>query len=192
MTSHKRRSRPIAPAIVSADSCQHNDGTGCTCVYGWIEVVIPDVLGKNEAHIAGREGQRHTSTATKRYRKSVTDGVAAANIPDACKATSGAWKIEILGVWPRKRGSLAGWDQPDPCPLGDADAVIPQALDALQHAGLLDDDARIVEVKAWNLYRKDTRATVIRMERIMMERTSVTVSAREVLISKLDRLEKET
>ena len=175
MTSHKRKSRPIAPAIVSA-------GVG-----GWIEVVIPDVLGKNEAHIAGREGQRHTSTATKRYRKSVADGVAAANIPDACKATSGAWKIEILGVWPRKRGSLVGWDQPDPCPLGDADAVIPQALDALQHAGLLDDDARIVEVKAWNIYRKDTRATVIRMER-----TSVTVSAREVLVGKLDRLEKKT
>ena len=48
---HKRKSRPIAPAEVRVGD-------------GWIEVVVPDVLGKNEAHTAGRGGARHTSAAT--------------------------------------------------------------------------------------------------------------------------------
>ena len=154
---HKRKSRPIAPAEVRVGD-------------GWIEVVVPDVLGKNESHTAGRGGARHTSAATKRYRESVR--IAAESI--GCRPrgyglpafivaiNSGAWRLEVLGVWPRENHT-AGFK---PCPKGDADAAIPQALDALQHAGILDDDARVVEVRAWNLYRKDVRCTVIRLVRV--------------------------
>ena len=147
---HKRKSRPIAPAEVRVGD-------------GWIEVVVPDVLGKNEAHTAGRGGARHTSAATKRYRSAVLAGVSA--FPWAAQngplVGHGAWRLEVLGVWPRENHT-AGF----PCPKGDADAAIPQALDALQHAGILDDDARVVEVRAWNLYRKDVRCTVIRLVRV--------------------------
>lgn len=149
---HKRKSRPIAPAEVRVGD-------------GWIEVVVPDVLGKNEAHTAGRGGARHTSAATKRYRESVLKGftrwMAQAPSLDGCQAVDSAWRLEVLGVWPRENHT-AGF----PCPKGDADAAIPQALDAMQHAGILDDDARVVEVRAWNLYRKDVRCTVIRLVRV--------------------------
>lgn len=155
MKDHKRKSRPIAPAEVRVGD-------------GWIEVVVPDVLGKNESHVTGRGGARHTSAATQRYRESVSGGTynfrAAGEtvaIREATLAIDGAWRLEVLGVWPRENHT-AGFT----CPKGDADAAIPQALDALQHAGILDDDARVVEVRAWNLYRKDVRCTVIRLVRV--------------------------
>lgn len=152
---HKRKSRPIAPATV-------------TVTPDSITVVVPDVLGKNESHVSGANGARHTSAATKRYRASVAAGFEAvkqacrdgAHVP--CWAFFGAWRLEVLAVWPRERHAFDF----KPCPMGDADAAIPQALDALQHAGILDDDARVVEVRAWNLYRKDQRATIIRLVRV--------------------------
>lgn len=157
-SDHKRKApRTLAPATVR-------------CGDGWIEVIVPDVLGKNEAHTAGRGGARHTSAATKHYRMSVAHGVThyrqitAETMADVWKADAhdGAWRLEVLGVWPRENHT-AGFK---PCPKGDADAAIPQALDALQHAGILDDDARVVECRAWNLYRKDVRCTVIRLVRV--------------------------
>jgi hypothetical protein len=76
-------------------------------------------------------------------------------------ADDGAWRLEVLGVWPTENHQVGFV-----APRGDADAAIPQALDALQHAGVLDDDARVVEVRAWNLYRKGVRATVMRLVRV--------------------------
>jgi Holliday junction resolvase RusA-like endonuclease len=150
---HKRKARPIAPATVAVEP-------GC------ITVVVPDVLGKNEAHVQGADGARHTSGATKRYRQSVNDGMVklvwasyGGRVP--CQAHDGAWRLEVLGVWPTENHQVGFV-----APRGDADAAIPQALDALQHAGILDDDARVVEVRAWNLYRKGVRATVMRLVRV--------------------------
>jgi hypothetical protein len=53
--------------------------------------------------------------------------------------------------------------------MGDVDAPIAQVFDALQHAGILDDDARVVEVRAWNLYRKGVRATGVRLVRVHVQ-----------------------
>lgn len=151
MKDHKRKSRPIAPAEVRVGD-------------GWIEVVVPDVLGKNESHKAGR----HLSQATKRLRESVRLGAAVLaekarrGWPTPAWATSGPWRAEVLGVWPRESHTIGF----KPCPKGDADAPVAQSFDALQHAGILDDDARVVEVRAWNLYRKDVRCTVIRLVRV--------------------------
>lgn len=160
---HKRRSRPIAPATVTVSP---------DC----ITVVVPDVLGKNESHVAGHDGARHTSTATKRYRESVAVAVGAMLMSQVQSidwirhgkfAASGAWRLEVLAVWPRERHTIKGAPVDfGVCPMGDADAAIPQALDALQHAGILDDDARVVEVRAWNMYRRDQRATIIRLSRV--------------------------
>lgn len=153
---HKRKSRPIAAAQVHTGD-------------GWIEVVIPDVLGKNESHKSGR----HLSQATKRLRESVRIGAAVLmekarrGWPVPTWATSGPWRAEVLGVWPRKRGIIkdnaVGF--PD-CPVGDVDAPVSQVFDALMKAGILDDDARLVNLRAWNIYRKDVRCTVIRLVRV--------------------------
>lgn len=154
---HKRKARPIAPATVTVRD-------------GEIVVVVPDVLGKNEAHRQGKFGARVISTATKRYRESMLAGFKSVAIgPDYLNlfANSGAWRLEVIGVWPRQRDEIKMWPcDVARCPVGDADAAIPQALDALQHAGILDDDARVVEVRAWNLYRKGERWTVIRLVRV--------------------------
>lgn len=165
---HKRKSRPIAPATVTVDADS-------------ITIVVPDVLGKNESHVAGREGARHTSTATKRYRASVAAGVnewrstettmciVDGRMSTVCdsQAMDGAWRLEVLAVWPRQRSTIAGRPVDfGTCPMGDADAAIPQALDALQHAGVLDDDARVIEVRAWSMWSKDRRMTIIRLIRV--------------------------
>lgn len=163
---HKRKSRLIAPAVV-------------TCNADSITVVVPDVLGKNEAlAVQDRRGNRHLSMTAKRYRESVKAGVTSLHVSAMFSrliakqepgplVRDGAWRLEVVAVWPRKRETIDGRDIDfAPCPMGDADAAIPQALDALQHAGILDDDARVVEVRAWNLYRKDQRATIIRLSRV--------------------------
>ncbi len=150
---HKRKARPIAPATVTVGPDS-------------ITVVVPDVLGKNESHIQGRNGRRILSRQGDAYRESVAEAVralvwAAPGGSISAPARTGAWRLEVIGVWPRERHDV-GFT----APMGDADAAIPQALDALQHAGILDDDARVVEVRAWNLYRKGVRATVMRLVRV--------------------------
>lgn len=158
---HKRKARPIGPATVTVQD-------GC------ITVVVPDVLGKNEATTGGRKnsesGARFLSKATKLYRASVLAGTSVMRTSEAQRmdwwakhaATNGAWRLEVVGVWPTQNHDVGFV-----APRGDADAAIPQALDALQHAGILDDDARVVEVRAWNLYRKGVRATVMRLSRVL-------------------------
>lgn len=168
VADHKRKSRPIAPATVTVDADS-------------ITVVVPDVLGKNEAlAVQDRKGHRHLSMTAKRYREAVRLGVEAHCLavhrqPQGygfhdlvfAQAFKGAFRLEVLAVWPRERHTIKGRPVDfGVCPMGDADAAIPQALDALQHAGILDDDARVVEVRAWSLYRKGQRATIIRLVRV--------------------------
>lgn len=149
---HKRKAVAIAPATVTVQG-------GC------ITVVVPDVLGKNASHVQSKNGGRRISRQTEAYRESVEQGaktiVSQRPIIVAC-----AWRLEVVGVWPTQHGKIKGRPVGFVCPVGDADAAIPQALDALQHAGILDDDARVVEVRAWNLYRKGVRATVMRLARV--------------------------
>lgn len=160
---HKRKARPIAPATVTVRD-------------GEIVVVVPDVLGKNESHKAGR----HLSKATVNLRASVrvaveswrmsetTASITAGAMSRVCDSQEmdGPWRAEVLGVWPRLRGKVEGRKIDFVAPMGDADAPVAQAFDALKHAGILDDDARVVEVRAWNLYRKGERWTVIRLVRV--------------------------
>jgi hypothetical protein len=160
---HKRKARPIAPATITVRD-------------GEIVVVVPDVLGKNESHKAGR----HLSKATVNMRASVraaveswrmsetTTAIAAGAMSRVCdsQAMDGPWRAEVLGVWPRQRDLIEGRKIGFVAPMGDADAPVAQAFDALKHGGVLDDDARIVLVTAANLYRKGERWTVIRLVRV--------------------------
>lgn len=160
---HKRKAVAIDPATVTVHD-------------GEIVVVVPDVLGKNASHVQSKNGGRRISRQTEAYRASVLSGAGALEMSVLSKwfdvsktghfAGSGAWRLEVVGVWPTQHGKIKGREVGFVCPVGDADAAIPQALDALQHAGILDDDARVVEVRAWNLYRKGVRATVMRLVRV--------------------------
>lgn len=49
-------------------------------------------------------------------------------------------------------------------PMGDSDASLSGAKDALQEAGVLDDDMRICEDRTFNMYEKDVRRLVIVLE----------------------------
>ena len=159
---HKRKAVVIAPATVTARD-------------GEVIVVVPDVLGKNASHVQSKNGGRRISEQTEAYRESVRLG---GLVPTSdqligmtkdqysqrlenLRAYDGAWRLEVVGVWPTQNHDVGFV-----APRGDADAAIPQALDALQHAGILDDDARVVEVRAWNLYRRGVRATVMRLVRV--------------------------
>lgn len=154
-SSHRRKVRGALPlAHVSVDAA------------GAVWVVVPDIVAKNETMRRAGKGQ-HLSAAVTRYRSSVTRGVAAAfGRTWTSTITSGRWRLDVLGVWPT-RYNLAGLNINDggpDIPVGDVDAGISQAQDALQKAGILDDDKRIDPAAcAWKMYRKGVRATVMRL-----------------------------
>lgn len=177
---HKRKAVAIAPATVTVRD-------------GEIVVVVPDVLGKNASHWVppSKGGRRIISKQTVAYRGSVRSGVvrfrtsaAALSVDLPCLDGNlierGAWRLEVVGVWPTQNHDVGFV-----APRGDADAAIPQALDALQHAGILDDDARVVEVRAWSLYRKGVRATVMRLVRVQTPPGWTSIPERDAAIAHL-------
>ena len=157
-SSHRRKVRgALPPAHVSVDAA------------GAVWVVVPDIVAKNETMRRAGKGQ-HLSAAVTRYRSSVTWGAAAIDLhiynEIIFPIRSGRWRLDVLGVWPT-RYNLAGLNIDDggpDIPVGDVDAGISQAQDALQKAGILDDDKRIDPAAcAWKMYRKGVRATVMRL-----------------------------
>lgn len=56
------------------------------------------------------------------------------------KTTSGPIWVVVHTVWPRRHRT----DGLDGYPLGDVDATVKGVLDALKHAGVYDDDARVL------------------------------------------------
>lgn len=163
---HKRKVDPrehLAPAIVRADD------------EGSIWVIVGDIVGKNEAHVHRQGGGRAASKATDRYREAVRLGLVAMTLRHemgdvAALTHPGPWHLDVLGVWPRRRSkeAMAKMGFPadaEPLPLGDLDACISQAMDALQRSGIISDDARITSGREWTVYRKGVRATVMRLAR---------------------------
>ena len=65
-------------------------------------------------------------------------------------AKSGRWSVSIT-TWEEKLRHLDV-----SVPLGDVDSVISIVLDGLQKIGLLDDDARVIEVMARKRYSLGT------------------------------------
>jgi Holliday junction resolvase RusA-like endonuclease len=59
-------------------------------------------------------------------------------------ASSGQVSVEIDSYWPRRRAL----PRAENLALGDVDAPLKLTIDALEAAGVLDDDARVVEVRA--------------------------------------------
>jgi Holliday junction resolvase RusA-like endonuclease len=124
---------------------------------------VEDFVPKNRRHTAvvQRFGKRAvprivTTGVYKRWIKVVAAEVQRLNLG---KISRGRWKLTAWTTWPTLR------HLDEVVPMGDSDASISPAKDALQEAGLLDDDMRIVEDHTHNLYEKGVRRLVVLLER---------------------------
>lgn len=69
---------------------------------------------------------------------------------------AGLWRLEVHSTWPTQRHHTDGTDTAN----GDSDAPIAMVKDAMQYAGIIDDDMRIVGETTCAIYQKGVRRTV--------------------------------
>ena len=172
---HKRKA-PRTPTTAMLDTRGMADGGGL------LVLVVGDVLTKNDRYGRGKGGT-FEKTASKWFKVAVARAAHAHGFtepyripeikkgPNKRKAStvygpntiqSGLWSLEVLSIWPHQRhlngaGELAN---------GDADAPLSMVRDAMQRAGIIDDDMRIVSDRTLAIYRKDERRTIARLTRI--------------------------
>jgi hypothetical protein len=77
----------------------------------------------------------------------------------------GLWRLDILSIWPAQRHHGDGTNTAK----GDADAPIGMVKDALQFAGVIDDDMRIVCGAEVSEYAKGVRRTIAILRPIRAE-----------------------
>lgn len=131
-----------------------------------VEVVVDvnDALTKNERYRVGKRGQHARLLLSDRaieFREAVARAFAGASPDGLPLVVTGAWRLDVLTVWPRER-HLGDEDFAH----GDSDAGLSSIKDALQHAKVLDDDVRVVADRTWSTYRKGERRTVARLVRL--------------------------
>jgi hypothetical protein len=134
-------------------------------------LVVDDVVTKNERHRAVTiRGSKKTG---KKDRASVIESAAADALKEAVRAavddayvnrgfmgiTTGVWRLEVLSVWPTQRHLADGLD----VPFGDSDSPLGLIRDALQHAGAIDNDIRVVCDRTAHIYEKGERRTLARL-----------------------------
>ena len=127
---------------------------------------VDDVLTKNERYrlvsIPLGRGKSRASTVESELADEFKDVVkrAAVKCHMSCLHTPmvrvGLWRLEVLSIWPTERHHTDGTDTAN----GDSDAPIAMVKDAMQHAGIIDDDMRIVGETTHAVYRKGERRTV--------------------------------
>jgi len=74
-------------------------------------------------------------------------------------AEAGTLVVEIDAYWPRRR-KLARADE---LALGDVDAPLKLTIDALESCGAIDDDARVVELRARKFIDRDNPRIELRV-----------------------------
>ena len=172
---HKRKV-PRTPTTATLDIRGMADGGGL------LVLVVGDVLTKNDRYGRGKGGT-FEKTASKWFKAAVQTAAIRSGFcvpikvpaiksgPHKRNASttfgehtirSGLWSLEVLSIWPHQRhldgaGELAN---------GDADAPLSMVRDAMQRAGIIDDDMRIVSDRTLAIYRKDERRTIARLTRI--------------------------
>ena len=122
---------------------------------------IDDVLTKNERHRLIRIGPRAAmkeSDLAAQFKAAVALAFAASGM---LTIAAGLWPLEVLAIWPTARHH----DDLDTA-NGDSDAPLAMVKDALQAAGLIDDDMRIVADRTWSHYVKGERRTIVRLTRL--------------------------
>ena len=140
---------------------------------------INDVLTKNDRYRLIKMGRRMAqaeSPNAKAYKEAVK--VAAV---ECCGVAvllgrgirTGLWRLDIVSVWPTQRHHEDGTHTAN----GDADAPVAMVKDALQHAGVIDDDMRIVVGSEVSVYEKGVRRTVAVLRPITAEAHAASVAA---------------
>jgi hypothetical protein len=166
--AHKRKTR--RPTVATLDVSGLADGVIVLCVN--------DVLTKNDRYRRTAFGQAESALA-KAYKAAVAlaawrlgylapvkvaaSGKRKASTTYGAKTErAGIWSLEVLSVWPTERHL----DPAVQLANGDADAPLSMVRDAMQRAGIIDDDMRIVHDTTHAIYIKDERRTVARLVRM--------------------------
>lgn len=188
--AHKRKMR--RPTVATLDI----SGLGA----GVIVLAINDVLTKNDRHVRTSRGTCESSLS-KAYKAAVLKAALAVGYKAPIKipargrhkattiygeqtAQSGLWSLEVLSVWPTERHldpAISGLAN------GDSDSPLAMVRDAMQKAGIIDDDMRIVVNTCTAIYEKDERRTVARLVRLR----STEEAMRQETISSLLAAEKQ-
>lgn len=140
---------------------------------GVLVVCVDDVLTKNERHRLivintggrGKRGGTKESDLAVAFKEAIRSAAEAAGfILGQRTIAAGVWSLEVLSIWPDKRNSLpaTGFTVAN----GDSDSSLPMVRDAMQHAGLIDDDMRIIANVARSHYEKGQRRTIAILRRV--------------------------
>lgn len=129
-----------------------------------VVISVDATTRKNERYQAVRGRPFPRIILTKAYRDFVTLIVEEARRQGAPQIRSGRWRLSVYTTWPRLRHLDESGGTSRDFPMGDSDASLSGAKDALQEAGVLDDDFRVVEDRTFNNYDKDVRRVVIVLE----------------------------
>lgn len=111
---------------------------------------------KNRRHVHGKGGPRN-SPEFDDFVHRLRQAWAAAGHP---VIRHGRWRLLIEAGWKRK----TELDDGLVVPLGDVDAPVSAVLDALQHCGVLDDDARVFEQASTKFYDPKDPRVIITLE----------------------------
>ena len=175
--THKRTMRVATVATLRA-------------IEGGYALDINDVLTKNDRYVHTKFGQAESALA-KAYKAAVS--VAASRlgfvppikVPKAGKRKAetiygektirtGRWMLEVVSFWPAQRHL----DDVEQFAFGDSDAPLSMVRDALQRAGVIDDDMRISSDRTHAVYAKDAgRRTVALLRRLPAESHAQSVAA---------------
>jgi len=188
---HKRKARPIAPATAGT-----LDGTKAMAgrsgskrdapikatmshvvadgIVQSVALSIDDILTKNERYrlVTIKQGKKRVarmllSDKAKAFREAVREAAALAGVTVA----DGAWRLEVLAVWPTQRHLDISFAN------GDADAAVSATQDALQHSGVIDNDVRNITVHGHSVYIPGSgRHTVAIMHRVDMAQRDVAIA----------------
>lgn len=145
-----------------------------TLADGGVRLDVNDVLTKNERYAPIRFGKRiaqRETAAAHAYKEAVKD--AARHCLAHVQGGRGLWRLDIVSVWPTQRHHADGTHTAN----GDADAPVAMVKDALQYAGIIDDDMRIVVGSEASVYEKGVRRTVAVLRPITAEAHAESVMA---------------
>ena len=140
---------------------------------GGVSLDVNYVLTKNERYTPVRFGKRiaqRETAAAQAYKEAVKS---AAQHVQHGQGARGIWRLDIVSVWPTQRHHADGTHTAN----GDADAPVAMVKDALQHAGIIDDDMRIVVGSEVSVYEKGVRRTVAVLRPITAEAHAASVAA---------------
>ena len=150
---------------------------------GALMLDVNDVLTKNDRYRLVKMGRRMgqaESVLAKAYKAAVAEAVGRISASEwvafmggmAC-ACKGLYRLDIVSWWPTQRHHADGTHTAN----GDADAPVAMVKDALQHAGVIDDDMRIVVGSEVSVYEKGVRRTVAVLRPITAEAHAASVAA---------------